>query len=68
MSAVTRRMRRANLRRVAETASSAFGCSCATTDVKIKGAAHVEIRHDDGCPAIVGRIVAVIPRQSGCRR
>jgi len=68
MSAVTRRMRRVNLRRTAETASSAFGCSCATTDVKIRGAAHVEIRHDDGCPAIVGRIVAVVPKQSRCQR
>ena len=68
MSAVTRRMRRANLRRVAETASNAFGCSCATTDVKIKGAGWVEIYHDDGCPAIVGRILAVVPKQSGCRR
>jgi len=59
-------MRRANLRRVAETASNAFGCSCVTTDVK--GAGWVEIHHDDGCPAIVGRILAVVPKQSGCRR
>jgi len=61
-------MRRANLRRTAEIASNAFGCTCDKSDVKIKGAAHVEIRHDDGCPAIVGRILAVVPKQSRCQR
>jgi len=68
MTAATRRMRRANLRRVADNMSATFGCTCDSTDVKIRGAGWIEIRHDDGCSAIVGRILTVIPKQSRCGR
>jgi len=66
--ATVRRLRRAALRRHAETTRTVFGCTCASIDVTIRGTAHIAIRHDDGCPAIVGRILAIVPKQAGCQR
>jgi hypothetical protein len=59
-----RAMRRARLRRIANDTATLLGCTC-RPDTEIVGAAHIAIWHDDDCPAIVGRLYAIVPRDYG---
>jgi hypothetical protein len=46
-----------------------LGCDCPSVDTTILGADHIEIRHDDRCPAIIGRLYAIVPNDFGrCSR
>ena len=69
MSSTARRLRRTRLRRIANDTMNLLGCDCSSVDMTIVGADHIEIRHDEGCPAIVGRLYALLPRDFGrCQR
>jgi len=65
-----RRLRRARLRRAATDTAQMLGCTCgARIGIRQQfdhgDIAHLRVGHDDGCPAIVGRVYSWLANDVG---